>query len=183
MQTSPAPQELDFVEILAADAASVDYFLKIGGIDGESTDAMHKGEIEILSWSWGETNTGVMSRAGGGGGGAGKVNIQDFHFTTVMSKASPKLFEACATGQHIKEAVLIARKAGGDQQEYLKITLTDVLISSYQTGGSSGDGGIPIDSFSLNFAKIEFEYKPQRPDGSLDTPVKTGYDLKLNKKV
>lgn len=183
MHTSPAPQELDFAEILAADAASVDYFLKIDGIEGESTDAMHKGEIEILSWSWGETNTGVMSRAGGGGGGAGKVNIQDFHFTTVMSKASPKLFEACATGQHIKEAVLIARKAGGDQQEYLKITLTDVLISSYQTGGSSGDGGIPIDSFSLKFAKIEFEYKPQRPDGSLDTPVKTGYDLKLNKKV
>ncbi|MEW6604192.1 MAG: type VI secretion system tube protein Hcp [Thermoproteota archaeon] len=183
MQASPAPQELDFAAILAADAASVDYYLKIDGIEGESTDARHMGEIEVLSWSWGEANAGVASRAGGGGGGVGKVNMQDFHFTAVMSKASPKLFEACAAGQHIKEAVLIARKAGGDQQEYLKITLNDVLISSYQTGGSSGDGGIPVDSFSLNFAKIEFEYKPQKPDGSLDTPIKTGYDLKLNRKV
>lgn len=188
MQASPAPQELDFAAILqTADAAAVDYFLKIDGIDGESTDERHKNEIEILSWSWGETNTATNAAAGrGGGAGAGKVSMQDFHFTTVMSKASPKLFEACATGQHIKEAILTARKAGDagrESQEYLTIRLTDVLISSYQTGGSNGDGGIPVDSFSLNFSKIEFEYKPQKPDGSLDAPVKAGYDLKLNKKV
>jgi type VI secretion system secreted protein Hcp len=182
MQATPAQQELDFAAMLqTADAAQVDYFLKIEGIDGESTDDRHKNEIEILSWSWGETNAATMSR--GAGGGAGKVNMQDIHFTTLMSKASPSLFLKCATGEHIKQAVLTARKSGGDQQEYLKVTLTDVLISSYQTGGSSGDGGIPTDSFSLNFAKIEFEYKPQKPDGSLDAPVKAGYDLKLNKKV
>lgn len=180
MQANQAPQEVDFPAILTADAAAVDYFLQIDGIEGESTDDRHNGEIEILSFSWGETNAGT--HAGGGGGGAGKVQMQDFHFTTSMSKASPKLFESCATGQHIKQAVLTARKAGGDQQEYLKVTLTDVLISSYQTDASRGDV-VPTDSFSLNFAKIEFEYKPQKPDGSLDTTVRAGYDLKLNKKV
>lgn len=181
LQANTAPQELDFPAILTADAASVDYFLKIDGIEGESTDDRHKGEIEILSWSWGETNAGTMTR-GGGGAGAGKVQMQDFHFVKSMDKASPALFLKCATGEHIKQATLTARKAGGDQQEYLKITLTDVLISSYQTGGSSGDV-VPTDSFSLNFAKIEFEYKPQNPDGSLGEAVKAGYDLKLNKKV
>jgi type VI secretion system secreted protein Hcp len=179
LQANKAPQELDFPAILTADAAAVDYFLKIDGIEGESTDDRHKGEIEILSFSWGETNAGT--HAAGGGGGAGKVSMQDIHFTMKMNKASPKLFLACATGEHIKEAVLVARKAGGDQQEYLKVKFTDLLVSSYQTGGSSGD--VPTDSFSLNFSKIEFEYKPQNPDGTLGAPVKAGYDLKLNKKV
>jgi type VI secretion system secreted protein Hcp len=175
-----APQEPDFPAILTADAATVDYFLKIDGIGGESTDERHKEEIEILSFSWGETQTGTS--VFGGGAGAGKVQMQDFHFTAAMSKASPVLFLKCAEGEHIKQAVLTARKAGGDQQEYLKITLTDVRITSYQTGASAGDI-VPTDSFSLNFAKIEFEYKPQKPDGTMDAPVMGGYDLKLNRKV
>jgi type VI protein secretion system component Hcp len=40
-----------------------------------------------------------------------------------------------------------------------------------------------MDAISFNFGKIQFEYKPQKSDGTLDSPVKTGYDLKLNKKV
>jgi type VI secretion system secreted protein Hcp len=178
LQASQAPQELDFPAILTADAATVDYFLKIDGIEGESTDDKHKAEIEILSLSWGASNTG--SAATGAGRGAGKVAMQDLHFRAVMSKASPMLFLKCVQSEHIKEAVLVARKAGRDQHEYLKVTLTDVLVSSYQTGGS---GDVPIDSFSLNFAKIEFEYKPQNPDGSLGAPVKAVWDLKSNKKV
>jgi type VI secretion system secreted protein Hcp len=160
--------------------AAVDYFLKVDGIDGESTDDKHKNEIDLESWSWGETNAGT-SRAGGGGG-AGKVVMQDFHFVMKVNKATPKLMLACATGQHIKEAKLVCRKAGGDQQEYMTIKFSDLLVSSYQTGGSQGEV-IPVDQIGFNFSKIEYEYKPQKADGSLDAPIKTGYDLKLNKKV
>jgi type VI secretion system secreted protein Hcp len=163
--------------------AAVDYFLKIDGIEGESRDdgkPSHAKEIELMSWSWGETNMG--SHAGGGGGGAGKVSMQDFHFVMRVNKASPKLLLACATGQHIKEATLTCRKAGGDQQEYMTIKFSDLLISSYQTGGSSGDV-IPVDQISFNFSKIEYEYKPQKEDGKLDTGIKAGYDLKKNTKV
>ena len=160
--------------------AVVDYFLKIDGVEGESTDDKHKNEIDVLSWSWGETNAGT--HAGGGGGGAGKVSMQDFHFVMKGNKATPKLMLACATGQHISEATLTCRKAGGSQQEYLVIKFKDLLVSSYQTGGSQGDV-VPTDQISMNFSKIEFEYKPQKPDGSLDAPVKSGYDLKLNKKI
>lgn len=161
--------------------AAVDYFLKLDGIKGESPDDKHKDEIDLESWSWGETNAG--SHAGGGGGGAGKVSMQDFHFTMNMNKATPELMLACATGKHIKEALLTCRKAGTEQQEFLKIKFSDLLVSSYQTGGSSGGSVIPTDQISLNFSKIEYEYKPQKADGTLDGPVKTGYDLKLNKKV
>jgi type VI secretion system secreted protein Hcp len=133
-----------------------DAFLKIEGIEGESTDRDHKGEIEILSWSWGETN--ASARNGGGGGGAGKVSMQDFHFTMQVSKASPNLMLACATGRHISQATLTARKAGGRQQDFLKIKLSDVLVSSYQTDGNTNDKDVPlpVDQISLNFTKIDF---------------------------
>src|SRR5262249_60889100 len=119
----------------------------------------------------------------GGGGGAGKVAMQDFHFVMKHNKASPKLMLACATGEHLKKAVLVCRKAGKDQQEFLKVTLTDCLVSSYQTGGSAHSNVIPTHQISMNFAKIEKEYKEQKADGSLGGAVKAGYDVKANVKV
>ena len=161
--------------------ALVDYFLKIEGIEGESQDAKHGKEIELQSFSWGETQQGSYSA--GGGGGAGKVSMQDFHFVMHVNKASPKLFLACATGEHIKKAVLTCRKAGKEQQEYMKWTFSDLLVSSYQTGGSTGGSALPLDQVSLNFAKVEVEYKPQKADGSLEAAVKAGYDLKKSTAV
>jgi type VI secretion system secreted protein Hcp len=160
--------------------AVVDYFLKIEGVEGESTDSKFKNSIDVESWSWGENNSG--SFAFGGGGGAGKVSMQDFHFVMRINKASPKLSLACATGEHLKKAVLTCRKAGGEQQPYLIVTMSDLLVSSYQSGGAHGDV-LPMDQISLNFAKIEWEYKPQDEKGKTGAPVKTGYDLKQNKKV
>lgn len=157
--------------------SSVDYFLKIDGIPGESTDGKHKDEIDLLAWSWGESNSG--SSAYGGGGGAGKVAMQDFSFQMKANKATPKLFLSCATGKHIKEALLTCRKAGGKQEEYLKIKFTDILISSYTTGGSQGDV-VPTESIAFNFSKIEIAYAPQKPDGSLGGPITHWYDAKTN---
>jgi type VI secretion system secreted protein Hcp len=157
---------------------SVDYFLKIKGIEGESNDKSHGKEIDIQSWSWGESNVG-SSGAGAGGGGAGKVSMQDFSFVMNVNKASPKLLLACARGEHIADALLTCRKAGKEQQEYLKIKFTDLLISSFQTGGSAGSV-IPTDQISFNFTKIEYEYYPQKKDGSLDSKVPVWYNLKEN---
>lgn len=161
--------------------AAADYFLKLEGIEGESTSDGHAKEIQLESWSWGETNTGTHGT--GGGGGAGKVSMQDFHFVMKVNKASPKLFNACATGEHIPKAVLTCRKAGGKQEEFLKVSFTDLLVSSYQTGGSGTSEIIPMDQISLNFAKIEFEYKVQDSKGQTTSPVKAGYDLKAGKKI
>jgi type VI secretion system secreted protein Hcp len=160
--------------------AAVDYFLHIAGVEGESTDAKHKGWIDVESWSWGEINPAPAS-PGSGGGGAGKVQIQDFHFVTRVSKASPKLFLACANGQHFKEAKLVARKAGKSQQDFLTWTFTDVLVTGYQTGGSEAGDVLPADQASLNFAKLKVEYRGQKADGSLDAAVSAGWDVKSNK--
>jgi type VI secretion system secreted protein Hcp len=161
---------------------AVDYFLKIEGIEGESKDAKHKNEIELESFSWGETNSGAAGRGAGAGAGAGKVSMQDLVVMTRTSKASPQLLLACASGQHFKSATLTVRKAGKDQQEFLVYKLSDVRVSSYQTGGSAGSDS-PNDSAALNFAKIEVEYRAQSATGKLEPPVKSGWDVKANKKV
>ena len=152
--------------------AAVDYFLKIDGIEGESQDKTHPNEIQLQSWSWGEVNQGSMGA--GGGGGSGKVAMQDFHFTMGVNKATPMLLIACATGDHIKSAILTCRKAGKDQQEYLKYSFFDVFISSYQTGGSDS----PMEQCSFNFTKIQVDYKEQKIDGTLKGALTKSYDLK-----
>jgi len=158
--------------------AGVDYFLKIDGIEGESQDDKHKNEIQIESFSWGASNMGTFSH--GGGGGAGKAQMQDFSFVMLVNKASPKLMLACANGEHIKKAILTCRKAGKEQQEYLKYTFTDLLISAYNTSGSGGEV-IPVDQISLNYGKIEYEYREQDGKGGLKGAVKASYDLKTQK--
>jgi len=159
--------------------AAVDYFLKLDGIDGESQDSKHKNEIDLLSWSWGETQAGTFQE--GGGGGAGRVSMQDFNFVMRANKASPKLLLACATGEHIKSALLTCRKAGKEQQEYLQIKFDGCIVSSFQTGGSGGSDIVPCDQISLNFAKIEYQYKEQKLDGTLGGAIKAIYDLQQRK--
>lgn len=158
-----------------------DAFLKLDGIEGESPDSKHSKEIQLTSFSFGAQQTGTA--ATGGGMGAGKVHFQDLHITHHVDKASPKLLLACATGQHIKSGVLSVRKAGGEQQDYLVVTLSDVLVSSVQAGGTASNTEVPTEQISLNFSKIQFDYKEQKPDGSLGGTVAMGYDVKANKKV
>jgi len=155
---------------------AVDVFLKLGDIKGESKDSKHAGEIEVLSWSWGVSQTGSMGH--GGGGGAGKANFSDLSVMHQFDKASPNLMKACATGEHIKEATLIARKAGKEQQEYIIIKMNDIIVTSVQPSGSSEN---PVESFSLQPGKIDIEYKPQKPDGTLDAGLHFKYDMTANK--
>jgi len=161
--------------------AQVDYFLKIEGVDAESVDDKHKGEIEIESFSWGQSNSGTAGH--GGGGGAGKVVANDLNFVKKVDKSSAVLMIGCSTGQHFKSASLTARKAGGGQHDYFKITMEDVLVSQYQVGGSANGDVVPLEQVSLNFAKLEMIYKEQKADGSLGGEVKQKYDYAANKKL
>ena len=158
---------------------ATDTFAKIGDIKGESQDDKHKEEIELLSWSWGVNQSGTVGH--GSGAGAGKVSFNDFHFSHYVDKASPNLMKACATGEHIKDAVVTQRKAGKGQQEYLVIKMSDILITGVSPGGSNGDSGLVMEQVTLQAAKVDLEYKPQKADGSLDAGLHFKYDLKANK--
>jgi type VI secretion system secreted protein Hcp len=157
--------------------AAFDYFLKLDGIPGESVDAKHKGEIDVLSWSWGESQPAPP--VSGGGAGAGKVSMTDLHVSANLSKASPQLLLACAAGTHVKSAVLTGRKGGKAQSEFLTFSLSDVLVSAYQTGGATAEA--PLDSISLSFSKIEMTYREQSAKGGLGPPIRVGWDRKANK--
>lgn len=157
---------------------AIDIFAKIGDIKGESLDSAFKDQIEVFSWSFGVSQPGSMGI--GTGGGQGKASFQDFTFVHNMDKASPNLLKACATGKHFPEASVTARKAGEGQKEYLVFKFSDVLITSVAPGGSSGSDALQ-EQVSLQFSKIELEYKPQKADGSLDAGVFFKYDVKANK--
>jgi type VI secretion system secreted protein Hcp len=155
-----------------------DIFGKIGDIKGESTDAKHKDEIDILSWAWGVAQSGTMAH--GGGGGSGKASFNDFNFTHHVDKATPPLLKACATGSHIPTATITVRKAGQGQQEYLIIRMTDVLVTGVAMS-VAGDEPTTAENVTIQFAKVDLEYKPQKADGSLDAGIHFKYDIKANK--
>jgi type VI secretion system secreted protein Hcp len=159
---------------------AVDMFMKIGDLKGESKDAAHKAEIDVLAWSWGVSNSG--SAHVGGGAGAGKANIQDLSFTKYIDLTSPDLLLACCNGKHFPEANLVVRKAGETPLEYLKIKMTEVLVTSVSTGGSGGEDRL-TENVTLNFAKINVDYAEQTEKGSIGGKPKMGWDISANKKL
>ena len=159
-----------------AGGVATDIFAKLGDIKGESLDEKHKGEIEVLSWSWGVTNEVTVA---GTGAGQGKARFADLSFTHKIDKASPVLMQACATGVHLKEATITHRKAGKGQQEFLVIKMNDVIVTAVLD--AEGKEGESAETVSLAFAKIDVAYRPQKADGSLDAGIHFKYDLKANK--
>jgi type VI secretion system secreted protein Hcp len=157
-----------------------DIFMKINGIDGESQDAAHKGEIEVQNWGWRVSQDSTMHS--GSGGGAGKATVDDLMFTHLMDRASPNLMKYCLTGKHVDQAVLTVRKAGGNPLEYLKITMTDVIITNVQPAGSNADNGI-LEQVNLSFAKVKQEYVVQNAQGGSGGAVTAAYDIKGNKEA
>ena len=160
--------------------AAIDYFLKLDGISGESKDSKHKGEIEALSFSFGETQSRPSGT--GGGVGAGKVKMSEFSFTARTTKASPQLFLSCAQGKHLKEATVTVRKAGGSQQEYRIIKLNDVLVSAMRSVRRGRRASRTMRSRSTS-SSSRTTYKPHRGGRPLNAPVHAGWDLSKNVKI
>ncbi len=165
----------------------VDYFLKIEGVDGESQDKVYNGWIQIQGWKWSQENGARWSQ--GSGGGAGKINMNDIEFRMLTNKASPKVFNYCAKGTHIPEVKLVCRKAGSGQQDFLTMTFSNCLISSYDIAGNmplapnelaNTNSVMPGEIMKLNFSKIEIQYREQNKDGTMGAPVTANYNLATN---
>jgi type VI secretion system secreted protein Hcp len=157
---------------------AMDMFIKVGDIEGESTDGKHGKEIDLLAWSWGMSQSGTTHT--GGGGGAGKVNVQDLSFTKYIDASTHALMKACCDGTHYPEAKLTVRKAGKEALEYIKITMKEVIVTSLSTGGSGSEDRL-TENVTLNFAEFKLEYTPQKPDGSGDSAKEVGWNIAENK--
>jgi type VI secretion system secreted protein Hcp len=157
---------------------AVDITLKIEGVDGESKIDGHEGEIDVLAWNWGMSQSGSMHV--GGGGGAGKANIQDVSITKFVDKSSTNILRKCCNGAHLKEATLTVRKAGEAPVDYVVITMSPILVTSVSTGGSGGEDRL-TENVTLNFAKVKFSYTPQKDDGSADAAIDLTWNIETNK--
>ncbi len=158
-----------------------DIFLKIDGIDGESQDSSHKNEIEVLAWDWDISQQSTMHA--GSGGGAGKATVSDLSFEHFIDRASPNLMKYCLTGKHIDQAVLVVRKAGGNPLEYLKLTMSDVIVTKVAPKGSVDDEVRMREQVALSFSRIKQEYVVQNAQGGSGGAVTAGYDIKGNKEA
>lgn len=161
---------------------TIDMFLKLGDIKGESRDSVHRDEIDIRAFQWGMSQSGSMHQ--GSGGGSGKVSMQNLSFSKALDKSTPNLMMACSSGKHYPEATLTVRKAGGSSPvEYMIITLKEVMVASYSTDAGTGDD-VLTEQVALNFAKVEVSYQPQKADGSKEGgPVKYGWNIRENVKI
>lgn len=157
---------------------AVDMFIKIGDIEGEAVDDAHRGEIDVLAWSWGMSQSGSMHV--GGGGGSGKVNVQDLSLTKYVDKSTPNLMLHCCNGKHIQECRLVVRKAGENPIDYITIVLTNCLVTEVATGGSGGEDRL-TENVTLNFGTVNVSYQPQGKDGrAAGGAIGMGWNIQQN---
>lgn len=161
-----------------------DAFIKIDQVTGESTDDKHKDWIEIVSFNHGISQPAHATASSAGGASSERCQHQDFTIMKYLDKASPKLYEFCSSGKHLKEVVLELCRAGGDKVKYMEIKMEEAIVSMVApTGSSHGEGGFPTESVSFNYGKIKWTYTQQkRADGSGGGNVTGGWDLTANKK-
>lgn len=153
-----------------------DTYLKIDGIDGESNERAHIKWLQVTSMNFGASTPGGADV--GSGHAAGKVTLQDFHFTKFVDTSTPKIVEACCSGQIFKFADLEACRSTGEKVTFLKYHFENLLISSYNTGGAAGDNGHPVEQISFNFTKVQISYTPFDEQGRPQGAVQAGYDIK-----
>jgi len=155
-----------------------DIHLKIDGIKGESTDARHRDEIVVESWTWGVAGG---QPAGGGGSGVGKPSFSDLSFTHRVDRASPLLWRACASGRHLKDATLSVARGGAGAQDYLTIRLREVQVTAVALADSASDAAPPLETVSLSFSEVRYGYRAQKPNGALDAAIEFGHNRKTGR--
>jgi type VI secretion system secreted protein Hcp len=153
---------------------AIDTHIKFDGIDGESTHKDHKGEVAVLSWSWGLTSAAGASTTAR----RRKAVPQEMRIVHRYDKASPMLAKQAVLGKHVPVAVLTARKAGEGQKDFLKVTMKEVFITSVQAS-EGGEG--PSEEVAMTYGTIDFEYRPQDVKGSQGSPVQFGWNIKAGK--
>ena len=154
---------------------AIDLYLKLAGIEGEVFTKGFEKQIQLDSFSWGFRNA---SSSIGAGRGAGKVEASAVSCTKRVDAASPKLIAACATGKHFPNAVLTARKAGGDKAvDYMKIEFDSLFVVDIHETGASGGDEVPREEISFTYGKFEVTYKEQKADGTTGAAIVASYDL------
>lgn len=158
-----------------------DAFIKIGDIEGESTDDKHAGWIEITDYSMDITQTISTTASSSGGASAERADFTDFSITKQLDKATPKLALACADGTHFGKIVVELCRAGTDKLKFVEFILTNCILSSISMAAGKE---FPEETISINYGKIEWGYVQQKRQGGYASGnVVAGWDQEKNCKV
>ena len=155
---------------------SADIHVSIDGVKGEASHDKHKDEIEVESWQWGVSQPISFTGTGLSGG---KADVSHLTITKSVDKSSPNLVMYCAKGKHLDKVVLTQRRSGDGSIELVKFTLKDAMIAGVHKSGANGSG--PRETVDIAFSAVEYDYTPQKPDGSADGVVSGKYDFKASK--
>lgn len=158
---------------------ALEFYLKLDGIPGESTDSKHKDWIEVVSFSHGVEQEGA-SRSGGGESTVGRAHFADFCVVKRLDKSSPKLALTCASGAHIATAKMELCQATKDKHPYMKYNLFDVVISAVKPSGQNTSNTLPLEEVTMRYSKIEWEYTPMDGAGKVTAATKANWSLKEN---
>ena len=159
-----------------------DIFMEIDGIKGESSDAKHKDQIEILSFNHGVNQSLGGSTSSSGGALSGRCDHAPLSIVKELDAASPILALACSEGRHIKSVTLRLNRAGGAKEKFMEYKLSDVVLTSVSVNG--GGGGLPTEQVSMVYEEINWNYvKQNRADGTAAGNVASGWSLKEDKKL
>ncbi|WP_062064915.1 Hcp family type VI secretion system effector [Cellvibrio sp. OA-2007] len=163
---------------MSAHESLQDFFIKIEGIAGESKDSKHAGQIDVLNWGYAVSQSSSANT--GGGGGVGKAHFSELVFTHYIDKSTPNLMKYCASGKHVPSVELSCCKVGDGQQEYMKVVMTDVLITHVRPTGDSSSPRV-MEEVGLSYSTIKVEVKEQNANGSMGAAVTGAWDVKQNK--
>jgi len=158
---------------------ALEFYLKLDGIPGESTDSKHKEWIEVVSFSHGVEQEG-SSRSGGGESTVGRAHFSDFCVVKRLDKSSPKLALTCASGAHVASAKMELCQSTKDKHPYMKYELTDVVISAVKPSGQNTSNTLPLEEVTMRYSKIQWEYTPMDAAGKVTAAAKANWNLKDN---
>lgn len=160
---------------------SIDIYLKIDGIKGESADSTHPGWIEVSSAHWGVVQPRSATASTGGGHTAERCEHRSLSFAKLADLSSPMLMQTCSMGRTIPRAKLEFMRADGDGNpvKYYEVELENVLIASIEQMVS--EGNILHDSVGLRFSKVKWKYTQQRIGGGIGGNTAGGWCLATNR--
>jgi type VI secretion system secreted protein Hcp len=162
---------------------ALDAFVKVDGIEGESTDDKHQGWIEIQSFGAGHAQRISKTASSAGGATAERADFHDFVFEKLLDKATPKLALACPAGTHIDSIRVDLCRAGTEKVKYMEFIMTNCIISSYEVTGDSEDS-FPLETIGINYGKMQWVYTQQkRAGGGPAGNIATGWNLERNSRV
>ncbi|MDX2114720.1 MAG: type VI secretion system tube protein Hcp [Planctomycetota bacterium] len=157
-------------------------YLKLNGIDGDSTAKGYEKQIELSTYSFSVSQASNAPHTSAGSHADNRATFSDFNFGKLLDVASPTLFQYCATGKVIPDATLTLCRPNEKQTVYQVIKFKKLIVSSYAPGGSAGMG-TPTESISLRFSEMTMQYTQIKDDGSEGAKPTGGWNLATNEKA